>query len=295
MRSFEALLAAGEIQTEVPLGPFTTYRRGGPAKWYVAVERLADARVVVPEKIPVLVVGRGSNLVVSSHGFPGLVIHLQPIAGAVTVDGHRLVADGGCPLPQLARTASRASIGGLSFFVGVPGSVGGAVRMNAGCHGSETADVLVHADVWHLREGTETQRTPADLDLSYRHSNLTDEELVLGATFEGTASDHAAEESRMREISRWRREHQPGGTFNAGSVFKNPEGDAAGRIIDSLGLKGTSVGGARVSPRHANFIEADADAAPEDVYELMRTVRATVLEREGVNLVPEIRFVGFEE
>lgn len=295
MIDLQELVESGVAERNVPLGPFTTYRRGGPARWYLPVSKPEDARIIIPDDVPILVMGRGSNMVVSSSGFDGVVIHLQAGAMQIDVEATRLRADGACPLPQLARRAAREAIGGLSFFVGVPGSVGGAVRMNAGCHGAETKDVLVEAEVWHLRTGAHSRRTPSELGLAYRHSTLSDDELVLSAVFEGVRSDPEREEEAMRSVSRWRKEHQPGGTFNAGSVFKNPEGDAAGRIIDSLGLKGTSVGGARVSPRHANFIEADADAAPEDVYELMKLVREFVAEQTGIELVPEIRFVGFDE
>jgi UDP-N-acetylmuramate dehydrogenase len=179
-------------------------------------------------------------------------------------------------------------------MVGVPGSVGGAVAMNAGCHGSDTAESLVVASVMNLRTGTIREATPVDLDLSYRHSNLTDDDLVLSAVFSTVASSTSEEEAAMRAVTRWRKEHQPGGTHNAGSVFKNPPGDAAGRIIDDLGLKGLAVGGASVSLRHANFIVAGPDATADDVYALMGEVRSRVAEATGIDLVPEIRFVGFD-
>jgi UDP-N-acetylmuramate dehydrogenase len=293
MHTFDDLVASGTIEGHVPLGPLTTYRRGGPARWYLRAATPEQLRIVVPEEIPVLVLGRGSNLVVASTGFDGLVVHLTATTEGLEVHDLEITAPGGCPLPVLARRAAAEEVGGFAWFVGIPGSVGGAVRMNAGCHGSDTADVLAQAAVWHLRRGTEDLRTPADLDLRYRHSNLTEDELVLSARFSGVASTTEEEEATMREVTRWRRETQPGGTFNAGSVFKNPPGDAAGRIIDSLGLKGTAIGGARVSPRHANFIEAADDAAPEDVYALMHHVRDEVERRTGIALQPEIRFVGF--
>ncbi len=292
---FDALLGAGLVEADVSLEPFTTYRRGGNAKWYYPATTTEALQVVVPTEIPVLVLGRGSNLVVASDGFPGLVIHVLSTSAEVRTDGLDVEAPGGCPLPQLARRAAEDSIGGLSFFVGIPGSVGGAVRMNAGCHGSEMKDVLGSAAVWHLRRGSLVRRSPTDLDMAYRHSNLTDDEVVLSARLCGQPSTRETEEAAMREVSRWRRRHQPGGTLNAGSVFRNPEGDAAGRLIDSLGLKGLRRGGATVSQRHANFIEADPDATPEDVHDLMRAVQAIVAERSGIRLEPEIRFVGFDQ
>lgn len=292
---FETLLARGSIQRGVPLGPLTTYRRGGLARWYYPVTSTEDMQITVPEEVPILILGRGSNLVVASAGFPGLVMHVQPMSAEIRVEGVELEAPGGCPLPALARGAAEASLGGLSFYVGIPGTVGGAVRMNAGCHGSETSDVLLAADTWDLRRGEGSTRGPQALGLTYRHSVLADEEVVLVARFAGVPSTPVVEEAAMREVSRWRRENQPGGTFNAGSVFKNPDGDAAGRIIDSLGLKGFRLGGAVVSERHANFIEADVDGTPEDVHRLMRTIQQVVEERAGIALVPEIRFVGFDE
>jgi UDP-N-acetylmuramate dehydrogenase len=284
-----------DVRQDVPLGPFTTYKRGGSARWFLDV---ADAAaldgLVVPPDVPVLVLGRGSNLVVAEAGFPGLVVRLGTSFAAIDIRGDRLVAGATAPLPAVARAAAAAGRGGLAWMVGVPGSVGGAVRMNAGCHGSDTAERLVVATIRDIRTGDVREASAGDLELSYRHSNLTDDDLVIGATFSTVASSRAAEEDEMRAVTRWRKEHQPGGTHNAGSVFKNPPGDAAGRIIDELGLKGLAVGGASVSRRHANFIEADAGATADDVHDLMLDVRARVLEATGIELVPEIRFVGFD-
>lgn len=293
MTGFEYLLDAGLIREHVPLAPFTTYKMGGPARWYYAAESSVDLELVVPSEIPVLVLGRGSNLVVASSGFPGLVIHASPTADEPLVDGVAIEAPAGLALPQLARRAAREGIGGLAFLVGIPGSVGGAVRMNAGCHGGETKDVLHWADTWDLRSGVRRRRTPSELGMRYRHTDLLDHEVVLGVRLVGTPSSPSVEEAAMREVSRWRRDHQPGGTFNAGSVFRNPTGDAAGRLIDEAGLKGMRRGGAVVSARHANFIEAESGTTPEDVHELMVAVQEMVEERTGIRLEPEIRFVGF--
>ncbi len=294
MIEFADLVAAGRVRKDVPLAPFTTYRRGGVAAWYYPATTPESLEILVPPDVPVLVLGRGSNLVVASRGFPGLVIHLQHAPSEITIDDSHLEAPGGVPLPQVARRAADEAVGGLSFFVGIPGSVGGAVRMNAGCHGTETRDVLAHATTWNLRRGEKSRRGPDELGLAYRHSDLTDDDIVLSARFRGVPSTTEAEEAAMREVSRWRRHHQPGGTLNAGSVFRNPEGDAAGRIIDELGLKGLSRGGAHVSHRHANFIEAHPTATPEEIHDLMAEVRATVEARTGIRLEPEIRFVGFD-
>ena len=161
-----------------------------------------------------------------------------------------------------------------------------------GSHGSETSDHLVTADVIDLAGGTSRQADAGDLDLSYRHSNLGPLEIVTRAEFSTEEEDPAVCEERIREITRWRKEHQPGGVLNAGSVFKNPPGDSAGRLIDRAGLKGLSVGGARVSTVHANFIEAGPDATSSDVYALIGEVQRRLLDESGVSLEPEVRFVG---
>jgi UDP-N-acetylmuramate dehydrogenase len=184
---------------------------------------------------------------------------------------------------------------GLEFYVGIPGSVGGAVRMNAGGHGRETAEVLVHARVADLAAGgVVTTRDAASLGLGYRHSDLRPTEVVVGAEFRTTADDPAACEARVAEIVKWRREHQPGGA-NAGSVFANPEGDSAGRLVDAAGGKGLRVGGAVVSEKHANFIQAEAGATAADVRAVVLEVQRLVREHSGVELRPELRMIGFEE
>ena len=167
--------------------------------------------------------------------------------------------------------------------------------MNAGCFGSDTSQALRTAEVLDLRLGEITHRTPAQLEMAYRSTNLTPTEAVLAAAFTttGTSPEHA--EAQMREITRWRKEHQPGGTFNAGSVFKNPPGDSAGRLIDSLGLKGFRVGGVSVSEKHANFFVADPGATARQIFLLVAAVRRRVLEEAGIELVPEIQFAGFED
>ncbi len=164
--------------------------------------------------------------------------------------------------------------------------------MNAGCHGSETAEWLIEATVISLRGGAASARSPEDLELSYRHSNLASDEVVAGAVFRSSEATRQAAEAEIRRITAWRKENQPGGTFNAGSVFKNPTGDFAGRLIDSLDLKGFRVGGASVSERHANFFVAEPEASAQDVFNLVWAVRRVVGERAGIWLEPEIMFAG---
>lgn len=284
------------VRRDVPLAPLTTYKRGGRAAWYLEVghPRELDG-LVVPDTIPFLVLGRGSNLVVADTGFPGLVVHpVEDLAGIRVEPDGTVVAGGAASLPAVARAAAAAERGGLTWMVGVPGSVGGAIAMNAGCHGSDTASSLLEATIHDLSSGRATVWRAGDFDFGYRRSALGPRHLVTEARFGTHPSTKAEEDAEMRRITRWRKDHQPGGTHNAGSVFKNPPGDAAGRIIDELGLKGLSVGGARVSPRHANFIEAGDDASAGDIHALVGEVRRRVAEATGVDLEPEIRFVGFE-
>jgi len=285
------------VERDAPIAPLTTYRLGGPAgvlAHLTAPEDLAavaEARAGHPE-VPLVVVGRGSNLVVADEGFPGIVVVLGGGFEAVEVGETSVCAGGAVPLPVLARRAAALGRTGLEFYVGIPGSVGGAVRMNAGGHGRQTAEVLVSAVVADLAgTGRPVARDPASLDLGYRHSDLRPDEVVTGADFVVSPDDPTACEARLAEIVRWRREHQPGGA-NAGSVFRNPEGDSAGRIIEAAGLKGLRVGGAVVSEKHANFIQADAGATAADVAALLRTVRSRVAEATGILLTPELHWLG---
>jgi len=288
------------VQRSVSLAPLTSYKIGGRASWFVEVgddDHLDDVLRSLPAGVEMLVLGRGSNLLVADSGFPGLVVRLGGVFLDVTVDlDGTVVAGGATPLPRVARTGAEAGRCGLEFFAGIPGTVGGAVRMNAGGHGSDTAECLISAAVIDRTTGTRSVRTAVELSLSYRHSNLGPDDLVTSARFSTSPCTRTDAEARIREITRWRKQHQPGGTFNAGSVFKNPPGDAAGRLIDAAGLKGFRCGGVAVSEMHANFFVADEDAVAQDVWDLVWAVRTRVFESAGVWLEPEIRFAGlFEE
>jgi UDP-N-acetylmuramate dehydrogenase len=296
MSHIDELEAGGRLTRDAVLGHHTTYKMGGPARYLVDADGEADivaaAALARDEGLPLLPLGRGSNIVVSDSGFDGVVVRAGPGLSTFSLDGERVVAGAGCALPRLARETAAAGLGGLEFYTGIPGSVGGAVRMNAGCHGVETVDRLVSARIFDAVAGVARDRDVEDLGMAYRTSNLSDSDIVISAVLRVTPTDRALALDSIREITRWRRLNQPGGTLNAGSVFKNPEGDAAGRIIDSLGLKGLSVGAVRVSDRHANFFVAGPGATPGDLYELVREVRRRVLEATGIDLQPEIRFVG---
>jgi UDP-N-acetylmuramate dehydrogenase len=300
-RALEAALPE-HVTRDQPVAELTTYRLGGPAAIVVRIddqEQLAAlAQAVAEHRPPVLVVGRGSNLLVADAGFAGVAVVLAGEFEQLTVDRDTASVDAGAavPLPVLARRAASAGIGGLEFFVGIPGSVGGAVRMNAGGHGAETADVLDRAWVVALDgrgSALPEVRTAPELALGYRRSTVGPSDLVTRAVVRGTADSPDACAARLDEIVRWRREHQPGGA-NAGSVFRNPPGDAAGRLIDAAGCKGLRVGGAFVSPKHANFFQAAPGATADDVHRLVAEVRRQVADRTGVRLEPELHMVGFE-
>ncbi|HSO94451.1 MAG TPA: UDP-N-acetylmuramate dehydrogenase [Acidimicrobiia bacterium] len=297
-------LPAGSVRRDVPVAELTTYRLGGPLAVTVRVTSdtdLAAAAAVLAAADPapaVLVIGRGSNLLVADQGYAGVglvlagsfeLVTVTPATGTVT-------AGGAAPLPVVARRAAAAGLTGLEFYVGIPGSVGGAVRMNAGGHGRETRDVLTTAWVVDLLGGDHRPqpRGVAALDLGYRHSGLHPTEVVTRAELQSTADRAEDCEARVAEIVRWRREHQPGGA-NAGSVFRNPPGDSAGRLIDAAGLKGHRVGGAVVSAKHANFFQAEPGATANDVARLVAAVQDRVEEHTGVRLIPELQLVGFDE
>jgi UDP-N-acetylmuramate dehydrogenase len=288
----------------VPLGRLTTYRVGGTAAVFVEAagpDALAQvARAARASGLAVLVVGNGSNLLVADAGFDGIAVRLGPEfaevdvpRGEVPAGAHVTVRAGGAALlPLVARRTAAGGLRGFEWAVGVPGSVGGAVRMNAGGHGADMAASLVRVRVLDLRRGDDEVVDARALDLRYRHSALNADQVVVWAELDLVAGDAAAAEAEIAEIVRWRREHQPGGA-NAGSVFTNPPGDSAGRLIDAAGCKGMRVGSAVVSMKHANFIQADDGGSADDVYALMTAVRSQVLAHAGVLLEAETRLVGF--
>jgi UDP-N-acetylmuramate dehydrogenase len=288
----------GDLATaDVPLGPRTTYRVGGAAALFVAVESDADlasvAEAVRESGVDVLVVGKGSNLLVADRGFPGLAIALGEAFAGVDIEGSTVHAGGAASLPVVARRTAAAGLTGFEWAVGVPGSIGGAVRMNAGGHGSDMAATLRRVRVVDLTTG-EDGWVPADqLELRYRHSRLRAGDLVVAAELALRPGDREAAEAEIDAIVRWRRANQPGGQ-NAGSVFTNPPGDSAGRLIDTAGAKGLRVGTAAVSPKHANFVIADVDGRADDVWALMAEVQQKVWAVHHVWLEPETRLVGYE-
>lgn len=291
------VLGSEAVSRERPIGPDTTYRVGGAARVGLTLAIDADlaamSEVVADHHPDVLVVGKGSNLLVAGAGFDGVGVWLGPGYDWVEIDGVEVRAGAAAGLPVLARQSAAAGLSGFEWAVGVPGSLGGAVRMNAGGHGSDMAASLICAEVVDLRGGGIEQWDMGRLELGYRRSALADHHLVVGAEVGLAAGDASASQSLIAEIVAWRRENQPGGQ-NAGSVFTNPDGDSAGRIIDAAGLMGHRVGTASVSDKHANFFIADRGGSADDLHALMCEVFAQVEARFDLALLPETRLVGFD-
>lgn len=301
-RAFSTLRARahGRVERDLPIGPMTSYGLGGPAAVFLEAATEADlealARALDESGLPLVMLGRGSNLLVSDRGFPGIAVRLGAGFRWTRVEGTAIAAGAGVPLPTVAVLSGQHALAGIEFAVAIPASVGGAVRMNAGAHGHAVGEVLAAVDVFRLG-AARSETIPAErLGFSYRSSDLPDDAVVTGARFALSAGDAAEIQAGLREAREWRRANQPLNLPNAGSVFKNPSGDAAGRLVERVCGKGTSVGGARISEVHANFIVATADARADDVYTLIRRIQRRVKDETGVELEPEVRFVGpFEE
>lgn len=295
----ERLRAAcsGEVTATASIAELTTLKVGGPARVLVEVERDEDIAAVgsaaADHGIPWLVVGRGSNLLVADAGWDGIAVKLgRGYRGVELLGDGRVGAGAAEPLPVLAVKLANEGLTGFEFAAAVPGSLGGAVRMNAGAHGREIVDVLVSADVVLPQDGVRRTLTNEELGFRYRHSDLPGGAVVVGAVLALEPADADTIRDAIAEIKQWRRDHQPINEPNCGSVFTNPQGDSAGRLIDAAGLKGMSIGGASISEMHANFIVTTPGATARDVLALIRHARDTVAERFDVALVPEVVTVG---
>jgi UDP-N-acetylmuramate dehydrogenase len=301
-------LVGERVRLDEPMSRHTTMRVGGPADLLVAARDAralsALVRFARAHGLPFVVVGRGSDLVVSDRGVRGLVILCR--AEASRIEGTRLIAEAGLPMARAALVSGRSGLAGLEFGVAIPGTVGGAIWANAGAHGSDVAAVLESATL--LDAGGQETAVPASaLALSYRSSRLKQRdgatagsahvdamaaEVVLDATFALDRAAPAAITERLAQIRRWRRDQQPLELPSAGSVFRNPAGDSAGRMIEACGLKGTRRGGAAISQKHANFIVNLGGAAAADVRHLAELARSVVQERLGEKLELEIQYAG---
>jgi UDP-N-acetylmuramate dehydrogenase len=299
--SLEALITrgAGRVTEHAPFGERTTYRVGGRVRALVTLSSEQDLEELGPLiaqcELPVAVLGNGSNLLVADGELAMLGVHFTQ--GYSTLAWHDegedvlVHAGAGLDLPIAARRLAGEGIVGFEWAVGVPGTFGGAVAMNAGGHGSDMAASVDEVSIW--RHGGRQLRTHHDMEFGYRRSALSAGDVVTGVTLRLSRGDRKIAKEQISEIVRWRREHQPGGA-NAGSVFQNPDGGHAGQLIEAAGCKGLRVGSAVVSEKHANFILVDAAGRANDVYELLRAVQARVLESSGVRLTSEHRLLGFE-
>jgi UDP-N-acetylenolpyruvoylglucosamine reductase len=287
------------VERDYPLSRLTTVRAGGPADFFAPPE--SDQELVAllswaeGEGLAIGVVGSGSNLLVSDEGFRGLVIKLAGGLTRVERDGLRIACGGGARLPSAAARAAGWGLAGLEFGVNIPGTVGGAVRMNANAYGGDLARVLEWVEVTSA-EGS-GRRTPAQLGFRYRRSNLRPAEIVTHASFALAAAEPEAVKATLAEMRAARKAAQPSGIKTFGSTFKNPDdaragGRSAGVLLDEAGCRGLTVGGARFSEKHANFVENAGEATTADVVALMAVGRRRVQERFGVRLEPEVQFLG---
>lgn len=299
IRRAESILRAAcgdRVRTHFRLAPLTSFRIGGPAALYLEPQSDADlvaaGEAVRETAIPFVVLGKGSNVLVSDAGFAGLVLRLGRGYRWAAREGDRLTAGGAMPLPALAGVALSHGLAGLEFGVAIPASLGGAVRMNAGAHGHELAGVLETVEVFELLAGTARRIAAADAGFSYRRSELPADAVVVGSTVALEPGEPSEIRALMDEARDWRRRTQPLAEPNCGSVFKNPPGDHAARLIEEAGGKDLAVGGASVSAKHANFIVASEGASAADVVELIRSVQEVVEASSGIRLEPEVHLVG---
>lgn len=286
----------GRLTANAPLAPYTWFRVGGPAQVLYSPadeEDLACFLAALPAEIPVTVIGLGSNLIVRDGGVPGVVIRLggKGFSGVEVMPGQRIRAGTGVPDMKLARAAAEAGIAGLEFFRGIPGAIGGALRMNAGAHGGETKDVLVEARAIG-RGGAARVYSGADMGFSYRHCGVSEDVIFTSALFQGRPGDPAAITAEMDRITAAREASQPIREKTGGSTFANPKPESAWRLIDAAGCRGLAMGDAQVSEMHCNFLINRGAASAADIEGLGEEVRRRVREHSGVELRWEIRRVG---
>lgn len=284
----------GKLTPNAPLAPMTWFRVGGPAEvLFKPADRddLIDFIQNCPADIPVTVLGVASNIIIRDGGIPGVVIRMAGALSGLEIKDSSIYAEAGTTDLYVAQVAQKNGIGGLEFLSGVPGTVGGAIRMNAGAYGGEIKDVLVHADVL-FRDGTVKKMTPADMHLSYRHNDLPDDVIFLGGLLRGTAADSIEINQKMQEIRAKRGESQPIREKTGGSTFANPDGYKAWQLIDQAGCRGLTIGGAQMSTLHCNFMINTGNATAADLENLGDEVRKRVADTTGIMLRWEIKRVG---
>ncbi len=284
----------GRLLPNEPLAPLTWFRVGGPAQALFMPEDEDDLAYFLSHlraDIPVTVVGLGSNLIVRDGGVPGVVVRLGRGFNEIAIDGTRVHAGAAVPDVKVARAAQDAGIAGLAFYRGVPGAIGGALRMNAGAYGGETKDVLVYANAV-TRGGDMVTFSNADMGFSYRRSGVSDDHIFTSALFEGKPGDRSVIAAEMDKITESREATQPIKSRTGGSTFKNPPGHKAWQLIDAAGCRGLKVGDAQVSELHCNFLINLGNASAADIETLGETVRRRVKETSGVDLDWEIKRIG---
>ena len=284
----------GSLRADVSLAPFTWLRVGGAAEALFMPKDEADLAHFLsstPDDIPVQILGVASNTLVRDGGVKGVVVRLGPAFGKVSTDGLSVKAGAAALDRTVAKKAAAAGIAGLEFYAGVPGTIGGALRMNAGCYGSETKDILQNL-VALDRNGRRQVMNLDEMQYSYRHCGAPKGLFFVEAVFKGTADEPAAIKSRMDEITQKREASQPIREKTGGSTFKNPEGHSSWKLIDAAGCRGLRVGGAQMSEQHCNFMINADGATAADLETLGETVRARVLESQGVDLHWEVRRIG---
>tara|TARA_Y100000768_G_scaffold361862_1_gene320249 strand:+ start:2473 stop:3390 length:918 start_codon:yes stop_codon:yes gene_type:complete len=279
------------------IGLLTTYRTIGRCSLFLKVDNkreLEHALDICRQKdIEVAVIGNGSNLLISDNGFEGLIIKLGSDFKEVKIMEEHAYVGGAAKLPVVARSTSSKGLTGFEWAVGVPGTIGGAVKMNAGGHGSDMKASIESVDVLDTRTSLTKTLNPNDLLFGYRESSISKNQLVTNAVLKLSEGNPEESSEVIREIVRWRLENQPGGQ-NAGSVFTNPEGQSAGRLIEDSGCKGMRVGSAEVSIKHANFIQADVGGKAQDIRDLMELISESVYSKFGILLTAETEMIGFD-
>lgn len=297
--TLRAATSIAQVLEHEPMARHTTMRVGGPAEILFSPagegELLFAVREAKRAGAPFRIIGNGSNLLVLDGGLPGLTIRLGEAFSKISVDGNQIRAQAGALLSRVAAAARDASLTGLEFASGIPGSAGGGMAMNAGAYGGQLSDVFEGCRALDPETGIISALGPAEMALGYRESAALSRGLIVTeAAFRLTAGDRSAIQAKMDDLSARRREKQPLNLPSAGSTFKRPEGHFAGALIEQAGLKGLRVGGACVSEKHAGFVVNDRNATAKDVLDLIRLVQARVLEHSGVRLETEVRILGEE-
>lgn len=297
--TLRAATSIAQVLEHEPMARHTTMRVGGPAEILFSPASEGELLFAVREAkragAPFRIIGNGSNLLVLDGGLPGLTIRLGEAFSKISVDGNQIRAQAGALLSRVAAAARDASLTGLEFASGIPGSAGGGMAMNAGAYGGQLSDVFEGCRALDPETGIISALGPAEMALGYRESAALSRGLIVTeAAFRLTAGDRSAIQARMDDLSARRRDKQPLNLPSAGSTFKRPEGHFAGALIEQAGLKGLRVGGACVSEKHAGFVVNDRNATARDVLDLIRLVQARVLEHSGVRLETEVRILGEE-